>query len=266
MVSKQLIIESNSRRARFNCFNSLADAPSESKYQTKIPHTNKTLTVSTVPSNTTRYFFEYILRFDLLSKLNYNNIMQVPEITKINILVHCVPMSKISTVSLGLECIIGQKLFSTILPDAQNQSFKAATRSGLSTKLGTQRKNERRTRLVKLKTGKNTGSHGAFSYPSVVLLCCSLRGRTKYNFLEKLICFNCLNRILSFNESEYNCKVQGREVQLTISNRELRLFPEIQNHFEFFESLNKIQIKLVTSARSEKETRLLWAGLKQKEI
>jgi hypothetical protein len=45
----------------------------------------------------------------------------------------------------------------------------------------------------------------------------------------------------------------------------VRLFPEIQNHFEFFESVQNLQVILVTSALSENETKLLWTGLLQKE-
>jgi ribosomal protein L5 len=253
MESKQLMHEPYSRSAF---------GPSESIDQTKIALANKSLSVSTVPSNTSHYYFQNILRFDLLSKLNYNNIMQVPHITKINILVHSVPIRDIHPVSLALEIIIGQKVFFTILADGQNQAYKAVTRAGFSNKQGPQRKNGRSKHLVNLKPGKITGSAGSFSHPSAALLCCSLRGRTMYNFLEKLISL----RLPSFCDSEYNCKIQGQEVQLTFSTREVRLFPEIQNHFEFFESLKKIQIKLVTSGKSEKETQLLWSGLKQKEI
>jgi ribosomal protein L5 len=237
----------------------------ESKDQTQIPRRNITLSVSTVPSNTTRYYFENILRFDLLSKFNYNNIMQVPHITKINILVHGVPTSNINPVSLALESVIGQKVRSTTaLTDAQNESFKGSLSRRLSSAPSSrlQKKNERSKKSGNFQVGKITRSRGTLSIPSAALLCCSLRGRTKYNFLEKFISL----RLATLNDSEYNCKILGQEVQLTFSNREVRLFPEIQNHFEFFESLNKIQINLVTSARSEMETRLLWAGLKQNEI
>jgi len=47
--------------------------------------------VLTNPSNRIRYFYENILRYDLLLKLNYNNIMQVPQISKIIITADGVP-------------------------------------------------------------------------------------------------------------------------------------------------------------------------------
>jgi hypothetical protein len=87
-----------------------------------------------------------------------------------------------------------------------------------------------------------------------------------YNFLEKLISFAALTELQSGRSNDSKIQIQGQEVQVTLSNREVRLFPEIQNHFEFFECLQAVQIKLVTSASNEEETRLLWTGLQQKEI
>jgi ribosomal protein L5 len=74
--------------------------------------------VLTNPSNRIRYYYENILRYDLLLKLNYDNIMQVPQICKIIILAYRVPYNNVKSVSLALEIICGQKVFCTILPDA----------------------------------------------------------------------------------------------------------------------------------------------------
>jgi ribosomal protein L5 len=45
----------------------------------------------------------------------------------------------------------------------------------------------------------------------------------------------------------------------------LRLFPEIQNHFEIFEHIRGFDITIVTSANTQDETFILWSGFLQKE-
>jgi hypothetical protein len=89
-----------------------------------------------------------------------------------------------------------------------------------------------------------------------------------YNFLEKLITVltASYDYKIQFKARGSPGKARSQEVQITLSNREVRLFPEIQNHFEFFECFQSVQVTLVTSASTEKETRLIWTGLQQKEI
>jgi hypothetical protein len=101
-----------------------------------------------------------------------------------------------------------------------------------------------------------------------VLLYSSLQNRTMYHFLEKLItCFASLtSQASNIDETSRDWKVQDKCIQIRLDNRQVRLFPEIQNHFEFFECLKSIQIKIITSGDSQEETRLLWTGLQQKEI
>lgn len=210
---------------------------------------------STVPSNRIRYYFENILRYDLLLKLNYSNIMQVPQITKIIILAHSVPLPLRPSVSLALEIISGQKVFSAILSDALGQHNRDPK---LFLPARSPRRSDPTSQSRNFKVRKDR--HSTFSQSNSALLCCSLRGGTMYNFLEKLI--SLLRCALRPHYDEF---IKGQEVQLTLSNREVPLFPEIQNHFEPT-ALKAIQIKLVTSARNERETRLLWTGLQQKEI
>jgi ribosomal protein L5 len=46
----------------------------------------------------------------------------------------------------------------------------------------------------------------------------------------------------------------------------LRLFPEIQNHFEIFEHIQGFDVTIVTSANTQDETFILWSGFLQKEV
>jgi ribosomal protein L5 len=218
--------------------------------------------VLTNPSNRIRYFYENILRYDLLLKLNYNNIMQVPQIAKIIIQAYGVPYKEVQNASLAIEIIGGQKVSCIILPDLlglHSTSFRPA------------KKNWRRSHAAghsgKGRSDSRRGDrHLSILQSQSTLLYCSLRARTMYNFLEKLISLPSLAELESIRSNDSKIQIQGQEVQITLSNRELRMFPEIQNHFEFFESLHTVQIKVITSARNEEETRLLWTGLQQKEI
>jgi ribosomal protein L5 len=86
----------------------------------------------------------------------------------------------------------------------------------------------------------------------------TLRGRSMYNFLEKLV------TVISFHN--YPVKIQKNSIHLTMKMNLLRLFPEIQNHFEIFEHLRGFHVTLVTSAKTQNETSILWSGFLQKEV
>jgi ribosomal protein L5 len=79
-----------------------------------------------------------------------------------------------------------------------------------------------------------------------------------YNFLEKLI------TIISFYD--YSVKIQKNSIQLSMATSLLRLFPEIQNHFEIFEHIRGFDVTIVTSAKTQDETFILWSGFLQKEV
>lgn len=200
-------------------------------------------------SSRLRYHYENILRQDLLLKLNYTNIMEVPQLCKINISSVCDPLSSVKNVSLALEIICGQKFVvsdnlqrnkSLIRHRPQNTFQKTSIQKSLP--LGT--KNRRDVIL----------SHQG----SLVLAKATLRSKTlMFNFLEKLI------TLISFYD--YTIQIQANTIQITIGTQ-MRLFPEIQNHFEFFENIQNLDVFIVTTALTEKETQLLWTALNQKEF
>lgn len=188
-------------------------------------------------SSRLRYYYENILRQDLLLKLNYANIMQVPRLCKINILSKATSYS-IKSVSLALEIICGQ--------------MKEDSRHGV---LNTTHRSSQKNFLAL--RAKKKGALGGFS-DGLRSVRTSLRSTSlMYNFLEKLI------TIISFYD--YTLQIEANTIQITLGTQ-VRLFPEIQNHFEFFESFQNLQVIIVTSALTENETQLLWTGLNQKEI
>jgi ribosomal protein L5 len=79
-----------------------------------------------------------------------------------------------------------------------------------------------------------------------------------YNFLEKLV------TIISFYD--YPVKIRKNSIQLSMATSLLRLFPEIQDHFEIFEHIRGFDVTIVTSANTQDETVILWSGFLQKEV
>ena len=180
-------------------------------------------------------YYESILSCDLLLKLNYKNIMEIPKLRKIIVSSQKVPFQHVKNASLALELLCSQKV-SSILQEATELNFK-----------------------YKRKDQKIRNFRSTDSQTNLTFISCHLYNQQMYNFLEKLI------TVLTVS-SEYKVLFQEQNIQLFLTNREIRQFPEIQNHFDFFDLLQNIEVTLVTSAKSEKDTFLLWQGLQQKEI
>lgn len=198
-----------------------------------------------VTSNRLSYHYEKILRDDLLLKLNYNNVMELPRLQQIKILSE-VPLNALKNVSLALQILCGQK-------PAEN--YEVASAKGHNNLNNFKKFSPISMKKNRLHFLKQRGSNN-LKYQIRV----SLRSDTMYHFLDKLICLCNLGTFY-----DYPFQIQSNTVQFSLGSSELRLFPEIQNHFEFFDSLQNLRIVLVTSALSEKETQLLWTGFLQKE-
>jgi ribosomal protein L5 len=226
-------------------------------------------------SNKLCFHYQHILRSDLLLKLNYSNIMEIPRVTKVIILSQ-VPYESIKQVSLALEIISGQKLIqkeSSLLqlnPTAVTRRIKhtfdvSSTQKNTSTKKQARQltSNYSSSTRKERKKGSKTNSRTEFnSYNTQFqketdyLVRCCLRLEIMYHFLEKLITILCFH--------DYKTQIQANTIQLTLKANLLRLFPEIQHYIELFETVQNVQVIIFTSARTEKETRLLWTGFLQK--
>ena len=220
--------------------------------------------MSYISSNRLRFHYDNILRQDLLLKLNYGNIMQVPRICEIYISSSCSSgVESIKNVSLALELVSGQKFQQRTIVTDKNH-YKHRLSSSTTRRLMDLNRNNKTTRSVNDTKAQRVGStRNARSSINLgpmrsAYLETSLRSPDLiYNFLEKFL------TIIAF--FEYNVQYQLNIIQITLGTP-IRLFPEIQNHFVFFENFQNIQVKVVTSSLTEKETRLLWSGLNQKEI
>jgi ribosomal protein L5 len=203
-----------------------------------------------------RFHYEHILRQDLLLKGQYANIMEVPRLAKAHIAQakpkwlaqpsHGKQPSAVSTTangdvhnaSLALQIICGQKCVTTV----ENPE----TGGG------------RRVKVSLLQKSVSAGAKGGFKLQLNSILRSCLRAHILYNFLEKLITIIALY--------EFKSQINTKAIHLNLGTNLLRLFPEIQNHFEIFESAPSVNVIIVTSAKSARETRLLWTGLLQKEV
>jgi ribosomal protein L5 len=208
-------------------------------------------------SSRLRYHYENVLRQDLLLKLNYANIMQVPRLCEIKICSSCRSFDYVKNVSLALEVLCGQK-FVERSSSVENTHHRFARFPRRSTR---QVKNFQSLRAKTASFRSERGStasllRGAQLGPLGAQLTSLHAPQFMYNFLEKFI------TALAFYD--YTINFQANTIQITVGTQ-VRLFPEIQNHFEFFELLTDLQVFIVTSALSENETQLLWTGLLQKE-
>jgi ribosomal protein L5 len=201
-----------------------------------------------------RFHYEHILRKDLLLKGQYANIMEVPRLAKAHIAQAKPkrlaqpsggkPTSAVSTTangdvqnaSLALEMICGQKCVTAV----------ETTLTG-----------GRRVKASQLQKSVSAGSKGGFKLQLNSILRSCLRAQMLYNFLEKLITIIALY--------EFKLQINTKAIHLHLGTNLLRLFPEIQNNFEMVSSAQSVNVIIVTSAKSARETRLLWTGLLQEE-
>lgn len=218
--------------------------------------------------NRIHHFYENILRYDLLLKLDCTNILEVPQLNRAIVLANQVPPNNQKNASLALEILSGQKASNAAIP--------------ISADLYAQKSNKRSktARLVLNKKSSLIEFSKSHQISQALYTFCSLRSSSMYHFLDKFLgCASHLtlgdtgvsfekvqNMLTSRSSHDSKIQIHGQEMNFTLNNRELRLFPEIPNHFEFFEHIPTVQIKLISSTKNKNATLLLWTGLQQKEI
>jgi len=223
------------------------------------------------------YFYENILRNDLLLKLNCLNAMEIPRFNTVILFTNNISRNNIKNTSLALEIISGQKALYTMPSNSGNQHFlkfkQAQSVSQKTEKNATYGARKQAKQRKKKSSRKGFAPNSVLTYTLGAFIMCSLRSRNMYNFLEKILSFLLFSKkdkekivSNSSNHFRFTRSIHGSEIQLNLHNLE-RIAPEIQNHFELFNGFPfSIQIKVTTSAKNEKDTLLLWEGLEQKEI
>ena len=175
------------------------------------------------------FHYEDVLRQDLLLKLNYANVMEVPGLCKIRVVPKAAPSALIiKNGKLAMEISCGQKLIQT-----QRASTGKSFRSNL---------------------GANKDKKG---YVSDLARQSTLRGHGMSNFLVRI------STVMSLLDSPV--EIRENSIQFSMETEFCEFSPELEDHFEIFEHIRGFNVTIVTSANTQDETLLLWSGFLQKD-
>ncbi|KAJ4744497.1 Ribosomal protein L5 [Rhynchospora pubera] len=179
------------------------------------------------------FHYEDILRQDLLLKLNYANVMEVPGSFEIRL----VPKAGVSDFrvqfwKLATEVLCGQ----IFIRKSRGPDFKAGKSFRSNPFLGSK---------------KDTGYVSNFSRQSVV------RGHGMFNFLVRI--FTVMSIL------DYPVEIRENSIQFAMETEFLEFSPELEDHFEIFEHIRGFNVTICTSANTKDETLLLWSGFLKKD-
>lgn len=178
------------------------------------------------------FHYEDVLRQDLLLKLNYANVMEVPGLCEIRL--GLVPNSdfRILFGKLAMEMTCGQRFFQT----KRGPSFQAGKSFRSNPFLGSE---------------KDTGYVSDFARKS------ALRGHGMYHFLVRIL------TVMSIFYSPV--EIRENSILFSMETEFCEFSPELEDHFEIFEHLRGFNVTIVTSANTKDETLLLWSGFLLKD-
>jgi len=193
-----------------------------------------------------RLHYENVLRQDLLLKLNYTHILQVPRLCGV-VIVPKAPSNFLENVKLAIENLCGQKCTrerskaSLTTRGEAGEARSASPGKSFSFEQSNQ-KSERETAYV------------------TYLARSTLRGHNMYKFLEKL------SLIIP---SHFPVRIRRNSIQCHFSMATtflLKEFPQIKDNFGIFAHIRGFEVTIVTSADTPAgETLLLWSGFEEQE-
>jgi large subunit ribosomal protein L5 len=168
---------------------------------------------------TNRFYIHYkeTICYDLLLKQNIENILEIFKLEKI--ILNTTSKVIVSDKKNIIPGLVALELFS-----GQNQKITSATKSISGFKL-------RESQVIGCKV--------------------TLRGETMFNFFEKLVTI-ILPRIRHFNAIDLNLFDGKGNLSLGLSS--LLIVPELENYFEYFESIRGINISLITSLNNKQSS------------
>lgn len=179
------------------------------------------------------FHYEDILRQDLLLKLNYANVMEVPGSFEIRL----VPKAGVSDFrilfgKLATEILCGQ----IFIQKRRGLDFKAGKSFRSNPFLGSK---------------KDTGYVSNFSRQSVV------RGHGMFHFLVRIL------KVIYI--LDYPVEIRENSIKFSMETEFCEFFPELEEHFEIFEPIRGFNVTICTSANTKEETLLLWSGFLQND-
>jgi len=179
------------------------------------------------------FHYEDVLRQDLLLKLNYANVMEVPGLFEIRLVPKAASDFRIQFGKLAMEILCGQRFIQT----ERGPYFKAG-------------KSFRSNPFL----GSNKDKKG---YVSDFARQSALRGHGMSNFLVRIL------TVMSMFDSPV--VLRENSIQFSMETEFCEFSPELEDHFEIFEHIRGFNVTIVTSANTQDETLLLWSGFLQKD-
>lgn len=178
------------------------------------------------------FHYEDVLRQDLLLKLNYANVMEVPGLCEIRLVPKAASDFRIKYGKLAMEISCGQRFIQT----QRGPYFQAGKSFRSNPFLGSE---------------KDTGYVSDFARQS------ALRGHGMSNFLVRIL------TVMSMLDSPV--EIRENSIQFSMETEFCEFSPELEDHFEIFEHIRGFNVTIVTSANTKDETLLLWSGFLLKD-
>lgn len=175
------------------------------------------------------FHYEDVLRQDLLLKLNYANVMEVPGLCEIRVVPKAPSDFIFKNGKLAMEISCGQKFIQT-QRGSTGKSFQS---------------------------NPFLGSNKDKGYVSDLARQSTLRGHGMSNFLVRIL------TVMSI--LDFLVEMRENSIQFSMETEFCELSPELENHFEIFEHIRGFNVTIVTSANTQDETLLLWSGFLQKD-
>jgi len=175
------------------------------------------------------FHYEDVLRQDLLLKLNYANVMEVPGLFEIIVVPKAPSDLRIKNGKLAMEISCGQRFIQT-QRGSTGKSFRSNPFLG---------------------SDKDTG------YVSDLARQSTLRGHGMSHFLVRIL------TVMSLLDSPV--EIRENSIKFFMETEFCEFSPELEDHFEIFEHIRGFNVTIVTSANTQDETLLLWSGFLQKD-
>lgn len=174
------------------------------------------------------FHYEDVLRQDLLLKLNYANVMEVPGLCEIRVVPKAPSDFRIKNGKLAMEISCGQRFI---------QTQRGSTGKSFRQFLGSEKDKK--------------------GYVSDLARQSTLRGHGMSNFLVRIL------TVMSLLDSPV--EIRENSIQFSMETEFCEFSPELEDHFEIFEHIRGFNVTIVTSANTQDETLLLWSGFLQKD-
>lgn len=178
------------------------------------------------------FHYEDVLRQDLLLKLNYANVMEVPGLFEIRLVPSAAFIIPFSKFAMEMEC--GQRF----IQKQRSPYFQAG-------------------KVKSFRSNTFLGSEKDTAYVSYFERQSALRGLGMSHLMVRI------SMVMSILDSKV--EIRENSIQFSMETEFFEFSPELEEHFEIFEHIKGFNVTIVTSANTKDETLLLWSGFLLKD-